>query len=79
MSGPGGELTQHQGREYHVVVSGTLTFQVGFETYELEPGDSIVFDSTEPHMIVNRGEGPAYMYSWISGRRREGLHGHSIG
>lgn len=69
VSSPSGELMRHNGREYHVVVSGELEIKLGFETYSLGPGDSISFDSNEPHMITNTGAEAAHMYSCIIGRR----------
>src|SRR5690349_8240192 len=52
---PGGHSTderrplRHDGREYGLVISGTLTANVGFESHELGPGDSIACDSPTPH------------------------------
>jgi transcriptional regulator with XRE-family HTH domain len=57
---PGGHSTderrplRHDGREYGLVLSGTLQANVGFETYELGPGDSIAFDSSTPHEYLNK-------------------------
>ena len=57
---PGGHSTderrplRHDGREYGVIISGTLQANVGFESYELGPGDSIAFDSSTPHEYVNK-------------------------
>jgi transcriptional regulator with XRE-family HTH domain len=57
---PGGHSTgerrllRHEGREYGVVLSGTLQANVGFESYELGPGDSIAFDSSTPHEYLNK-------------------------
>jgi transcriptional regulator with XRE-family HTH domain/quercetin dioxygenase-like cupin family protein len=56
---PGGHSTderrplRHEGREYGLILSGTLRASVGFETYELNPGDSIAFDSSIPHEYWN--------------------------
>ena len=44
---------RHEGREYGLILSGTLHARVGFETYELNPGDSIAFDSSTPHEYWN--------------------------
>jgi transcriptional regulator with XRE-family HTH domain len=61
---PGGGSTadrhaiRHNGREYSLVLEGTLSVEIGFERYELEPGDSMAFDSTIPHRIWNAGEVP---------------------
>lgn len=40
-STPDESLMRHHGREYGYVVSGTLSVQIGFQRYDLEPGDSI--------------------------------------
>ena len=56
---PGGHSTderrplRHEGREYGLILSGTLRANVGFETYELKAGDSIAFDSSTPHEYWN--------------------------
>jgi quercetin dioxygenase-like cupin family protein len=36
-----------------MVLSGRLDIHVGFERYELSPGDSIHFPSSMPHRYVN--------------------------
>jgi DNA-binding XRE family transcriptional regulator/mannose-6-phosphate isomerase-like protein (cupin superfamily) len=45
---------RHDGYEYGVIISGILQASVGFELYELGPGDSIAFDSATPHEYWNR-------------------------
>ena len=55
-SSAGDALVRHTGREYGVVLSGRLGVTVGFEDYELGPGDSISFDSTVPHRLHNEGD-----------------------
>lgn len=44
---------RHDGREYGLVLDGRLRADVGFETYELGPGDSLTFDSSTPHAYSN--------------------------
>jgi len=57
---PGGHSTderrplRHDGREYALILSGTLTANIGFESYDLEPGDSIAFDASTPHEYLNK-------------------------
>lgn len=46
-------LYQHPGMEMVLVLSGRFEIHVGFERYELEPGDSIWFPSSIPHRYVN--------------------------
>jgi len=67
-STPDESLMRHHGREYGYVVSGRMGIQLGFETYELEPGDSIAFDSTEPHRLFNMGEEPVHAIWFVVGR-----------
>jgi len=67
---PGGHSTderrplRHDGREYGLVISGTLQANVGFESYELEPGDSIAFDSSTPHEYLNKTGEPVHAI-WV--------------
>ncbi len=71
-STPDESLMRHHGREYGYVVSGRLGVQIGFETYELDPGDSIAFDSTTPHRLFNRGDEPVHAIWFVVGRDEAG-------
>jgi transcriptional regulator with XRE-family HTH domain len=48
-----GKLMRHQATEYGVIIEGTLTLKLEFNTYELTPGDSFCFDANRPHMYLN--------------------------
>lgn len=61
-------LMRHPGREYGYVLSGLLGVQLGFEQYELGPGDSIGFDSTVPHRLWNKGDEPVHGIWFVVGR-----------
>jgi transcriptional regulator with XRE-family HTH domain len=67
---PGGHSTderrplRHNGHEYGLVISGRLQANVGFESYELGPGDSIAFDSATPHEYLNK-TGEAVRAIWV--------------
>lgn len=63
------KLMRHSGREYGLVLSGQLEVTVQFETYLLEAGDSISFDSTIPHRLRNIGDGPMTAVWLVIGRR----------
>ncbi|HEX2152495.1 MAG TPA: helix-turn-helix domain-containing protein [Acidimicrobiia bacterium] len=67
-STPDESLIRHQGREYGYVMTGTLGVQVGFEEYQLDPGDSISFDSTIPHRLFNKGPEPVNAVWFVVGR-----------
>lgn len=64
------KLVRHSGREYGIVLSGELEVTVGFETHKLERGDSLSFDSQEPHRLANRGKEPATAIWFVIGRRQ---------
>jgi transcriptional regulator with XRE-family HTH domain len=67
---PGGHSTderrplRHDGHEYGLVISGTLQANVGFESFELGPGDSIAFDSSTPHEYLNKTGEPVHAI-WV--------------
>jgi len=65
---PPGTLMRHNGREYGLVLSGRLGATIGFNTYELGPGDSIVSDSTTPHRFWTISDQPAVVVWTVVGR-----------
>jgi transcriptional regulator with XRE-family HTH domain/quercetin dioxygenase-like cupin family protein len=67
-SAPERSLIRHGGREYGHLLEGRLGVTVGFETYQLLPGDSIAFDSTTPHRLFNTGDTPAKALWFVVGR-----------
>jgi transcriptional regulator with XRE-family HTH domain len=67
-STPDEALIRHHGREYGYVIAGTLGVQIGFQSYELQAGDSIAFDSTLPHRLFNKGEVPVEAIWFVLGR-----------
>jgi DNA-binding XRE family transcriptional regulator len=63
---------RHDGREYGLIISGTLHASVGFDTFELGPGDSIAFDSSRPHLYWN--DTPADVHAiWVVVHGQPGL------
>jgi transcriptional regulator with XRE-family HTH domain len=69
-SSSSGKLTRHSGTEFAFMLSGTLKVQVGFTEYVLRTGDSMGFDSSEPHLLVNEGTEPAVGLWFVLGRRQ---------
>ena len=63
-----GSLIRHPGREYGYVMSGRLAVQIGFQRHEVGPGDSIAFDSTQPHRLWNAGDEPVHGIWTVVGR-----------
>jgi transcriptional regulator with XRE-family HTH domain len=70
-STPDESLMRHQGREYGYIISGTLCVKIGFQDYELSPGDSIAFDSTVPHRLFNKGDVPVNAIWFVVGRQAD--------
>lgn len=54
-----GNLIRHLGSEYWFVLTGVLEVTLGFETYRVNAGDAITFDSSTPHRLTNPGDDPA--------------------
>jgi transcriptional regulator with XRE-family HTH domain len=52
-------LIRHGGNEYGYIVSGRLGCKIGFDEYELGPGDSFTFDAQMPHRLWTIGNEPA--------------------
>ncbi len=50
----GASMSHHEGREFGLILEGELVVELGFETYTLRAGDSIIFDSTTPHRLTNQ-------------------------
>ena len=70
-SSQGDRFIRHAGREYGLVLTGTLEVTVGFDRYVLGPGDSICFDSTVPHCLRNAGEEPVHGVWFVIGRQAD--------
>ena len=68
-SAPAAALMRHGGHEYGLVTAGRLGVTVGFDTYELEPGDSISFESSIPHRLFNLADVVTTAIWVVVGRR----------
>ena len=64
-------LMRHGGKEYGYVISGRLGVRVGFDDYELGPGNSISFDSSSPHRLRAIGDEPAEAIWVVVGRKND--------
>jgi transcriptional regulator with XRE-family HTH domain len=49
----------HTGREFVFCLEGQITYSVDAETYQLESGDSLLFDAYLPHRWTNAGHSPS--------------------
>lgn len=68
-STPPHSLMRHNGTEYGYILRGRLQVSIGFDTYEIGPGDSIAFDCTQPHRFATVGEEAVEAVWFVVGRR----------
>jgi transcriptional regulator with XRE-family HTH domain len=55
---PEEETSTHDGEEFIFVLDGVVLFKIGQERFELEPGDSVYYQSATPHLVAAK-EGTA--------------------
>ena len=67
-SSSSGKLLRHSGIEHAYLISGRLTLQLGFDSYQLGAGDSLEFDGATPHVYCNPGDVPARGLWFVLGR-----------
>jgi transcriptional regulator with XRE-family HTH domain len=58
----GGTVT-HEGHEFNYVIAGRLVVDIADQSFELAPGDSLSFPSTQPHRFRNPGEEPSEAFT----------------
>jgi transcriptional regulator with XRE-family HTH domain len=68
-STPPDSLMRHNGTEYGYILTGRLQVSIGFETYEIGPGDTIAFDCTQPHRFATIGDETVEAVWFVVGRR----------
>ncbi|MDZ7845211.1 MAG: cupin domain-containing protein [Anaerolineales bacterium] len=54
-----GDSISHPGQEFVYCLSGRAEYSVEGETYQLDPGDSLLFDAASPHCWRNQRSEPA--------------------
>jgi len=53
------QAVQHPGEEFLYLLEGQIELSHGSETYLIEAGDSVYWDSSEPHSLTAVGDTPA--------------------
>ncbi len=51
-----GETSVHAGEEFIYVIDGVVNLKIGEDSVDLEPGDSVYYLSTTPHLISAKNE-----------------------
>ncbi|MEV5412717.1 helix-turn-helix domain-containing protein [Thermopolyspora sp. NPDC052614] len=59
------KAVRHEGREYLLILEGTLHADIGFETYAMHAGDSAAFDPLIPHQFRNETDQMVRAVSFI--------------
>ncbi len=57
--GSADKLSSHEGEEFIYVLSGNVEIKYGKDTYVLEPGESIYYDSIVDHLVSAANNEPA--------------------
>lgn len=52
------EINSHSGQEFNMVLEGSMELTIGKKELTLNEGDSIIFDSTQPHGMRTLGDKP---------------------
>jgi quercetin dioxygenase-like cupin family protein len=55
----------HEGEEFIYVLSGSLALEYGKDTWTLQPGDSVFYDSIVPHRVLSANKEPVRIVAVI--------------
>jgi transcriptional regulator with XRE-family HTH domain len=65
------EPSLHQGEEFIFVLDGEVLLKIGDDQFELEPGDSVYYLSTVPHLISAKREKAAILAVIYEGEKND--------
>jgi transcriptional regulator with XRE-family HTH domain len=51
---PGEEMSVHEGEEFIYILDGVAVLKIGEDVFDLNPGDSVYYLSTTPHLIASK-------------------------
>jgi quercetin dioxygenase-like cupin family protein/DNA-binding XRE family transcriptional regulator len=63
------ERSAHDGQEFIFVLEGTMEVRLGKEVHLLNPGDSIYYDSTVPHLVKCHGKDTTHILAVLYAER----------
>ena len=78
-SSSSGQLMTHAGVEFAYLIEGELTLELGFATHLLRAGDSLMFESSTPHLYRNLGSTPARGVWYVLDRAGARTAGEPVG
>jgi quercetin dioxygenase-like cupin family protein len=53
---PEEEMSVHEGEEFIYVLKGEVVLTIADDVFELDPGDSVYYLSTTPHLVTAKKE-----------------------
>jgi transcriptional regulator with XRE-family HTH domain len=65
-----GRMMRHSGVEYGYIIEGELTLKLDFDTFVLNQGDSMCFDSMRPHLYINHTDAVTRGLWFVVGHQR---------
>ncbi|MFP4392894.1 MAG: helix-turn-helix domain-containing protein [Desulfohalobiaceae bacterium] len=68
---PDEETSVHDGEEFIFVLEGKVLVRLGEDRFELEPGDSVYYQSTQPHMLAARQDSATILAVIYEGQKKE--------
>ncbi len=66
------KVSKHEGQEFDIVIKGRVKFVIGDNVEILEPGDSIYYNSTNPHGIAAMDGEEVEIYAMVMGTDGKG-------
>ena len=64
---------QHPGQEFVYCLTGSITYRVGDEAHTLNPGDSLLFDATQPHSFGSASDAESSFLLVLQSSRSAGM------
>ncbi|MFO8033506.1 MAG: XRE family transcriptional regulator [Desulfohalobiaceae bacterium] len=68
---PDEETSVHDGEEFIFVLEGQVLVRLGEDRFELSPGDSVYYQSTQPHMLAAKKDGATILAVIYEGQKKE--------
>ncbi len=68
---PREETSVHEGEEFIFVLEGQVLIKLGQDRFELSPGDSVYYQSNQPHLVAAKEDSATILAVIHEGQRKE--------
>ena len=68
---PEDETSMHEGEEFIFVLEGQVIVRLGQDRFELDPGDSVYYQSAQSHMVAAKKESATILAVIYGGHKKE--------